>query len=194
MLRTAILLAITLALSACDGVGIGGAGGSADTSGTPQPGDAPPGSALAFGEIGRTCGVSGGALGSRVATGGGFSVYDSAPGQTAPRPHYVTGFADRCARQFTAALVLTGDVGTHEFVRYQAATGSRDYSLVDNAYEALKSGFCRVAYGKPCGARLDALARNTIFVTGYQRFNSSPVWVEILLHDGELVESGVERR
>ena len=154
----------------------------------------PPMTQLPFGEVGVTCGLSGSERGTKIASAAGFTIYDTRPNTTAPRPHYITGFDDGCARQFTAALVLTGDVGTHEVVRYQTAQASRPYTTVDNAYEAIKAGFCRAGHGKPCGRRINALGRQAVFVTGYERFGTSPVWVEILLYDGELVASGVERQ
>ncbi len=174
-------------------------GGSANTDqGEAVPVSAPgtiaPLTNQAFGEVGTTCGLSTREMGTKIADVSGYTIYDTAPNTTAPRPHYITGFDDRCARQFTAALVLTGDVGTHEIVRYETAQSRRPYTQVDNAYEAIKASFCRAGFGKPCGSRINALARRTTFVTGYERFVSSPVWVEILLHDGEVAAVGVERK
>lgn len=144
------------------------------------------GESVAYGEIATICNVPRGNLGTMVANVGGFKIYDSTPNATTLRPHYITGFDDGCARQFTAALSLTGDVGTHEVVRYLPANRNRPYSSTDNAYEAIKASFCRVSHGTPCGGRLDALAQNTTFVTAYERFGAHPRWVEILLHDGEV--------
>lgn len=149
---------------------------------------------LPFGEVGRTCGLSRSDLGTRIASVSGFEVYDTFPNSTAPRPHYITGFDDRCARQFTAALVLTGDVGTHEIVRYQGSGRNLPYTSTDDAYETIKAQFCGVSRGQPCGNRIDALARSTTFVTAYERFDSSPVWADILLHDGNFVAVSVESR
>ncbi len=154
----------------------------------------PPLTNQVFGEVGTTCGLSTREMGAKIASVSGYTIYDTAPNTTAPRPYYITGFNDRCARQFTAALVLTGDVGTHEVVRYETAQSRRPYTQVDNAYEAIKASFCRAGFGKPCGRRIDALARNTTFITGYERFTSSPVWMEILLHDGEVAAVGIERK
>ena len=155
-------------------------------------GTVPPLTNQPFGVVSKTCGVGRGDLGTKIAGVSGYTVYDTFPNSTAPRPHYITGFDDGCARQFTAALVLVGDVGTHEVVRYETAQARRPYTQVDNAYEAIKSRFCRTGFGKPCGGRIDALARSTTFVTGYERFTSSPVWVEILLHAGSVAAVGVE--
>lgn len=144
------------------------------------------GESVPYGEIATICNVPSGSLGSVVANVSGYKIYDSSPNGTALRPHFITGFDDGCARQFTAALSLTGDVGTHEVVRYLPANRNMPYSTTDNAYEAIKASFCRVSHGTPCGARLDALAGNTTFLTAYEKFGAHPRWVEILLHDGEV--------
>jgi hypothetical protein len=34
-------------------------------------------------------------------------------------------------------------------------------------------------------------ARNTAFVSVYERFGSNPVWKTILLHDGEVIETDI---
>lgn len=152
----------------------------------------PPGTAMAFGDIAPTCGVSDAALGTRVASASGYDVYDSDPTSTTPRSHYVTGFSDGCARQFTAALVLLGDIGTHEVVRYNKPEANFPYSATDTAYETIKSSFCGTGAGQPCGARLDRFSRRTTFVTAYEQFGSAPTWAEFLLHDGAVVASGIE--
>lgn len=171
-----------------------GAGGQAANVTAPDPDQVAPMTMQAFGEVGKTCGLSRRDLGTEIANVSGFRVYDTFPNSTAARPHYITGFDDRCARQFTAALVLTGDVGTHEVVRYQGSGRNLPYTTSDQAYEQIKASFCGVGQGKPCGRRLDALARNTTFVTAYESFASSPVWADILLHDGTFVAVSVETR
>ena len=158
----------------------------------PKPAEVAPMTMLPFGQVGVTCGLSKRDLGTKIADVAGYKIYDTFPNSTAPRPHYITGFKDRCARQFVAALVLTGDVGTHEVVRYQTGQSTRPYTTVDNAYEAIKAGFCRAGHGQPCGRKINALARNAVFITGYQRFTSSPTWVEIFLHNGEVAAVEVE--
>ncbi len=143
------------------------------------------GEPVPYGEIKSVCDAPRGRLGTKIANAGGFTIYDSNPGSTQMRAHYITGFDDRCARQFSAALTLTGDVGTHEVVRYLPSNRVK-FNGTDSAYEAIKASYCRVRHGKPCGSRLDALARQTTFITAYQSFGSRPQWVEILLHDGEM--------
>ena len=146
----------------------------------------PFGESVAYGEIATVCDAPRGQLGSEVANVSGYKIFDSAPNGTAMRAHYITGFDDGCARQFSAALSLTGDVGTHEVVRDLPTNRNVPYSATSNAYEAIKASVCRVSHGTPCGSRLDSLAGNTTFVTAYEKFGAHPRWVEILLHDGEV--------
>lgn len=160
----------------------------------PDPDQVAPLTMQPFGVVGKTCGLATRDLGTKIASVSGFTVYDTFPNSTAPRPHYITGFRDRCARQFTAALVLTGDVGTHEVVRYQGSGRNLPYTETDSAYEQIKAQFCGVSQGQPCGRRLDALSRTTTFVTAYESFASSPVWADILLHNGTFVAVSVESR
>ncbi|SEN02382.1 hypothetical protein SAMN04488003_10814 [Loktanella fryxellensis] len=153
---------------------------------------AAPGAGLPFGQIEMTCDVAASSLGRPVVTASGYTVYDTDPTSTAPRAHYVDGFTDGCLRQFTAALVLMGDVTTHEGVRYQT-DNTRPYSPTDTAYEQIKAAFCGAASGAPCGARIDALGERTVFVTAYPSFSGSDNWVEYLLHAGVVAGSGTER-
>lgn len=145
------------------------------------------GTVLPFGAHARVCDLPRDRRGARVARLSGHDVYDSIPNSTVARPHYITGFADGCARTFTAAVVVPADAETHEFIRYTARP-DRPYSQVDDAYEALKASVCRVGRGRPCGGRIDRLTRQTEFLTLYERFESdSSPWAEILLHDGKVL-------
>ena len=146
----------------------------------------PPGLQLAYGDIATVCGVSARDLGSRIGSEAGFTLHDTAPG-AAPRTFYLTGFGDRCARQFTGNLVLFGSAQMHETIRYSSGTRDIGYTETDRAYEEIKARICGVGPGEPCGARLDRLQRRLTFVTVYPRFGSSPQWTEILLFDGEVV-------
>lgn len=168
----------------------GGRGAASDTA-TDEP-DIAPGTVLPYGEIARNCSVISADMGTQTAAESGFKIFDTGPNLATPRTHYLTGFRDGCARQFTASLALMGDVGTHEVVRYAETGVKLDYSEADNAYEAIKASFCRVAYGQPCGRRLDALARNTTFVTAYEHFEDNARWAEILLHKGEVAAIAIE--
>lgn len=148
------------------------------------------GTVLPYGEIARNCDVKTSNLGAKVDANAGYTLYDSAPETTGLRTHYLTGFDDKCARQFTAATSMMGDIGTHEVVRYLPSNASRAYSATDTAYEAIKASFCRAGHGKPCGAKLDRFAKRTTFLTVYAKFGENPTWSNILLYDGEVAGMG----
>ncbi len=170
-------------------------GGSSAANG-PKPG-APdyekvgPGVTLPHGKVARLCGVSAASLGKKAESfpgrSGPFTLYDSAPGSTAPRNFYMTGFDDGCARQFTAALVMFASVETYDQIHYGMPGATLTRSETDRAYESLKSRVCRVAKGKPCGGRSNRLARNTAFVSIYERFEDNARWTTLLVHDGEVL-------
>jgi len=164
-----------------------GSGGSAAPRTGPDAAEIVFGTTLPAGQIATVCGVSPATLGTPVGTSSGYTVYDSAPGSTALRTHYVTGFGDGCVRQVTAALALFGDVGTHEGLRYSAGTAGLPYSTTDTAYEQLKARFCRVAAGTPCGARIDRLAERTAFLSLYSTFGTATEWDDILFSDGAVI-------
>ena len=145
---------------------------------------AAPGEAVAFGAVATACDLAPADLGPPIAEEAGYALHDSAPGSTEPRTHWITGFADGCPRQVTAALALFGDVATHESVRY-AAPGL-PYDATDRTYEQVKAQVCGAASGQPCGAALDRLAANTVFVTLYPAFGSEER-SDLLLHAGEVV-------
>ncbi len=149
------------------------------------------GTSLPYGEVARVCNVSPRDLGEKVESyperGRGYTLFDSAPGGTHLRPFFLTGFKDGCARQFSAALVLFGDPETWEQIHYGAAGAVQPTSETDKAYEKVKSKVCKVRAGNPCGAQMKTLARSTVFVSVYERFEDNPRWKIILLHDGALV-------
>ena len=148
------------------------------------------GTQVPYGEIATNCDVKRGQLGTKIEESSGFVLYDTVPNATSLRTHYITGFKDRCARQFSAATALLGDVGSHEVLRYLPANKRRPYTDIDNAYEAIKSSFCRVGFGQPCGAKLDRLDGVTTFITAYRNFGANPTWSNILLHKGEVKAVG----
>ncbi len=150
------------------------------------------GVAVPFGQIVRVCDVPRGSYGKEIGRyperRPEYRLYDSKPSQTGLRTHYITGFKDGCARQFTAALALFGEPVLHEQLRYGLPSKVQPYSRTDEAYEKVKSRVCRVPKGKSCGARIDKLAKDTVFVSTYERFVGSASWANILLHAGEVVE------
>lgn len=152
------------------------------------------GTQIPFGEIATNCDVSRRQLGTKVGDVSGYKLYDTIPNATSLRTHYITGFKDRCARQFTAATSLMGDIGTHEVVRYLPSNNRMPYSATDTAYEKLKADFCNARDRQPCGRKLDSLAKSTTFITAYRNFGSNPTWSNILLHKGEVIEMGSAAR
>ncbi|RYH01621.1 hypothetical protein EU805_13260 [Salipiger sp. IMCC34102] len=192
MMRTSFIAALgALSLAACDALPVGG--GSPLVTSDADARRVGPAAGLPFGQIATTCELPRGQMGQPVATSAGYTIYDSLPGSTAQRVHYIDGFADGCARQFTAALVLTGDIGTHEVLRYSQSADERAYTQADTAYEAIKLAFCSAPAGTPCGDRIEALGQRTTFVTAYPQFSGSAEWTEILLHEGTVAAAGVER-
>ncbi|MEN8895364.1 MAG: hypothetical protein ABF248_04655 [Yoonia sp.] len=152
------------------------------------------GTQVGFGEIATNCEVAKRQMGTKIDSEGGYTVYDTIPNATSLRTQYITGFKDRCARQFTAATTMLGDIGTHEVVRYLPSNKKMAYSETDLAYERIKNVFCGVKQGQPCGAKLDRLAKNTTFITAYRNFGSNPTWVNILLHKGEVIAISESKR
>lgn len=151
-----------------------------------------PGTPLPVGAIATVCGLSTGQLGPVVARGAGHALHDSEPGNAAPHAHYITGFADGCARQFTAAFAMLGAPGTHETLRNLPQDAGIPLGATDAAYEEIRMRVCRVARGAPCGRRLARLERDTIFVMAYDRFDTNTVWTEILLHAGAVIAIGAK--
>ncbi|MGX9354821.1 hypothetical protein ACS3SW_06560 [Roseobacteraceae bacterium S113] len=156
--------------------------------------DVTAGAPLAFGSVGRVCDVSGRALGREVSKfpergRRGYKLYDSKPGGTDPRAFYITGFADGCPRQVTAANVIFGAPSMHERLRYGLPADTLPSSRTDEAYKKLKSRICGVARSAPCGRNIDKLERNTVFVTMYESFTGNQAWSNLLLHDGAVYES-----
>ena len=150
---------------------------------------------LRFGEVGVACGVPRLALGTQVDRFPKkgrtvWRLYDTASDSVVPRTQYVTGFSDGCARKFTAALALFGSPALHETQRYSGAQKGAPYSQTDNAYEKIKLSVCNVGKGKPCPAsRYRKLETSTSFVTVYHRFGNARSWMELFLHNGQLVNS-----
>ncbi|MGR3434569.1 MAG: hypothetical protein ACU0CO_06725 [Shimia sp.] len=147
-----------------------------------------PGTVLAFGRIATVCGLSTRDMGTQVEAEGRYTLFDSAPSAGAPRTHYLTGFRDGCARQFTAAMAMFGGADVRE---HAAITGSHRHvapTATDREYAAIRARVCRVGAATRCPeARLRRLARGTAFVSVYDGFGTNPSWADVLLHDGAVV-------
>ncbi len=158
--------------------------------------DVPYGIVLEFGTVGRVCEARSKPLGAKIETSGNrgqtYTLYDSVPGATGPRTFYVTGFSDKCPRQFTAALALFGAPQMHEQLRYGRPAVTYPYSETDRAYENIKSRVCGVGPRKPCGSKIDRLSRDTVFISTYERFTDNGRWADLLVHDGQVVATSVK--
>lgn len=154
-----------------------------------SPGDvAPP-----YGTIARVCGLPRADFGTAVDTGAkGFTLYDTAPGSLSPRSFTLTGFADGCPRRFTASNAVFGAPLMHEQIRYGLAASQHGFSATDAAYERIKARICGAPEGRPCGPRMDRLAKQTVFLTIYERFSGNSRWSNILLHDRRIVAQDFE--
>ncbi len=183
---TALMLSGCIDPAAVDGMGAGQTSlGFADTAVATD--------AVPFGQLARNCTIRKRDMGTRVGTASGYDVYDTAPDTIQPRTHFLTGFGDGCARQFTGALVIFGDIGTHEIVRYADVGLDQPYTTTDEAYEVIKAGYCRVGRAEPCGRSINRLARTTSFVTIYDSFADNAAWMDILLHKGDVAATDVNR-
>lgn len=160
--------------------------------------DLPPGSVPVFGKIARVCGLKKRDLGTKVASyperASKFSLYDSAPGSTGPRALYLTGFDDGCPRQMTGALALFGAVEVHDMLHYGQGASVTPSGDVAKAYQRVKSQVCKVGRRSPCGKRMSALSRDTVFVSVYPSFGEAKTWMNVLLHDGAVLAAQVESR
>lgn len=171
-------------------------GGAAPKPGDPDYRQVSFGTALPYGEIARTCDAPEGKLGARVDSwpkgGRGYTLYDTAPGGTGLRTFYLTGFADGCPRQFSAALVLFAAPSDYEVIRYGPAGADLPVSSTDTAYEQVKGQVCRVSAGQPCGRRMARLEQDTVFLSVYERFGDNAAWKTILLHDGAVAATDIK--
>lgn len=175
--------------------GIFGANRTAPRNG-PDARDVAVGTILPFGEIARVCEANPRVLATLVERaarkGTGYNLYDSAPDSAAPRTFYVTGFSDKCPRQFTASLALFGTPEFHEQLRYGLPATEYPYSTTDKAYEKVKTKVCNAGRNKPCGSRISRLEKTTAFVSVYENFGENARWADLLLHDGAVLAAALK--
>lgn len=158
--------------------------------------EVPYGTKLPYGEVARVCGARHREMGRKVerapVKGRGYTLFDSAPDTTGPRTYYVTGFSDGCPRQFTAALAVFGPPQMHEQLRYGLPSDLYPYSDTDKAYEQIKRQVCGVGRQKPCGNKIKALERRTVFISTYENFGVNARFGDILLHDGTIAATALK--
>jgi hypothetical protein len=149
-----------------------------------------PVASLPFGEVAKVCGLSKREMGTEVARSPGktgFTLYDTDPSSIEPRPQFLTGFRDGCARQITASLALFGTAQVHETTRYNPLN-STAYSATDAAYEKIKNRVCGVGDGEFCPERkAKRMDRNAVFLSVYRDFGGAGQWMELFLHNRRLV-------
>ncbi|MCX7560974.1 hypothetical protein OS190_15505 [Sulfitobacter sp. F26204] len=152
------------------------------------------GTQLPYGVIARSCASRRQPLGRKVdaAPASGYKLYDTNPGAAGPRTFYITGFDDGCPRQLTAAHVLLGEPSFYEQLYYGPAGQHLPIGETDRAYEKIKGRICGVRKGKPCGAKMKRLERETIFVNAYGRQDDNNRWSEQLIHDGQVLASAMK--
>ena len=146
------------------------------------------GTQLPYGVIARSCAAKRKPMGRKVeSSAGGYKLYDTNPGATGLRTFYITGFADGCPRQITAAQALLGAPSLYEQLHYGPAGQHLPVGDTDTAYEKVKGRICGARKGKPCGAKMRQLERDTFFVNTYARPKDNTQWSELLIHKGEVV-------
>lgn len=148
------------------------------------------GVSLPYGRMARVCDFKTSDLGRKVDSYAGddqgYQLYDSKPGATGLRSFYLTGFDDKCARQFSGALVMVSSAETYEGLMFSPARKTLPQSKTDSAYHRLKQKICNVTAALPCGKRMNKLSKSTVFVSIYERFGAGR-WKNILVHDGEVL-------
>lgn len=165
------------------------------THGTPKS-TVQPGEVLPFGEVGIACEANKRSMGREVDQfpREGTTVwrlFDTDPANTGPRTQFITGFADGCARQVTASLVMFGEAGLHEVLRY-SDSNEADWSQADKSYEAIKSSTCGVKRKQRCPAdKVGLLEKQLAFVSVYPTFGAPKGWLELLLHNGDVMSEEI---
>lgn len=156
--------------------------------------DVPYGTKLPYGVIARVCEARLKPMGRKIerASARGYALFDSDPDSGAPRTYYITGFADGCPRQLTAANVLLGAPSFYEQLRYGPVGADLPKGATDAAYEKIKSQVCGVRQGKPCGSKIKALEKTTFFVNSYEWYGENTRWSELLIHDGAVIASALK--
>jgi len=156
--------------------------------------DVPFGTVLPYGTVARVCDARRQSLGKKIesASASGYKLYDSNPAASGPRTYYITGFADNCPRQLTAAHVVLGSPSFYELLHYGPTGAHLVTGETDRAYEKVKGRVCGVRKGKPCGSRMRQLERGTFFVNAYERMDDNTRWSEMLVHDGAVIAAALK--
>lgn len=147
-----------------------------------------------YGVIARSCAAKRQPLGRKVdaALASGYQLFDSSPNAAGPRTFYITGFDDGCPRQLTAAHVLLAEPSYYEQLHYGPSGQHLAFGDTDRAYEKVKGRVCGVGKGKPCGAKINQMEREAVFVNAYERLDDNKRWSEQLIHDGQVLATSMK--
>ncbi|MDT0682103.1 hypothetical protein RM543_05360 [Roseicyclus sp. F158] len=140
-----------------------------------------------FGEMTKVCGVSGEALGTPVdkrpeSGRTQFVLYDSAYGSSQPRSFFVTGLDGNCAIHVRATVAMFGSLELYEMMQF-GGLGAPAGAPTDATYAQLRAARCGGSPAPCTGRKLDALARDTAFLSLYETQDSAQ-HLELLLHRG----------
>ncbi|RMD92306.1 MAG: hypothetical protein D6811_07160, partial [Alphaproteobacteria bacterium] len=121
-------------------------------------------------------------------TPAGFRLHDPAPGGAEMRVFHVTGFADGCARSFSAVAAALGSATAHEAVRLNPLNQA-PWSATDGAFEEARARLCGGAAASECrAANGDELDRHLAVLSIYRSFGPQADWQEVLLEAGAEVQ------
>jgi hypothetical protein len=146
----------------------------------------------AFGAFRSACGLSSRALGKQVDQAAGFKLYDSDPNALTPRAFYVTGFSDRCAREFVGSVALFGTIQLYELVHFGGGAPSPEAGSTGAAYRKIRQRSCGAARKGVCSASgTKALEKDTAWLNVYGQKGRS-TYHEVLLSRGAVVADTVK--
>ena len=116
----------------------------------------------------------------------GYALYDTASGSAAARTFYITGFADGCPRQLTAANVLLGAPSLYEQLHYGRAAKTWPSPRPTQPMKRSKRRSVARARANPAERRSASWTEH-VFVSAYDSFGNSNRWTELLVHDGAVL-------
>ena len=138
------------------------------------------------GPVAKACGLRGKSLGKVVEKGPGkWKLHDTAPGSTAVRDFYVTGFSDGCARKLRGAVAMFGSVELYELVHYGPVGVKPTGSETDRAYAAMRARTCGSPQKACKPGAVRKLTRQAVFVDVYASATGSRR-TQLLMSRGKL--------
>ncbi len=138
------------------------------------------------GPVAKACGVKGKALGKKVEKGPGkWALYDTAPGSSAKRDFYLTGFRDGCPRKITGEIAVFGSVELYELVNYGPVGMKPKGTETDQKYARLRAKVCGSSKSACKERQVKKLAKSAVFVNVYPSAATSSR-LELLMTGGRL--------